>query len=904
MLKKSIAAVFIILSLTFSKAQEIAISDGNNISTCSGLFTDSGGTANSYSADENLTFTIYPSFPNYRTQVDFSLFDLAAGDVLIVYDGDSTSSPFIGSYGSFLAPTTIAASLNNSTGSLTFVFTSNASSSTAAGWEGQITCNTDCQTITSGITVLPAPDVDGILRVCQGEVIDIAGNPMFSDNASGSSTQYLLPDGSTVNGLNTSLSFNESGIYKVDFIVRDSQGCRDNTGVDLEIYVSTLPDFRGTEAASQSICLGETVELTGEVETVVSTPNFAPPIAGTTFLPDGSGVSYRTCIDVTRFDAGATVNSPSDLAGIFLEMEHSYLGDLEITLTAPNGSQILLHNRAGAGTYLGEPVDVDANIDPGVGYVYNFTEGSRATQTLSTIANSVQTVPAGDYLPLSPFSAVIGTELNGQWCIEVTDYLRSDNGYIFEWGLTFSRNLFAPNLVFEPQPATEGWLPNADIINTSPDGSIITIQPSTPGRHCYDYELVDSFGCSYIEQVCIIVNDVDQIPQGINDISICSDLSNDVTVDLTIYSNDIENQLNSTIVNYYNTLAEAQSQVNAVGSTLVPAITATSTVYVLLGNNQCPIIKPLTINLVASPPAGIPVDLTITDFDGDQQGIFNLSINDPILLNGLAVVDYELSYHFTAIDAQSGANPIGNPTAFTNTSNPQVIYTRVASLTGSCFETDTFVISILDNSALDSDGDGIFNNLEDLDGDGDLTDEDTDNDGTPNYLDTDDDNDTVLTADEIVGIGAGTSTNMYSYIDTDNDQVENYLDPDDDGDGLDTEDEDYNGDGNPMNDDTNNNQVPDYLDDTVTLSSLTAKFENLSIYPTLVENFIIIDWSKTDLVLNNITIYDASGRSVLSTSENLVSQSELNTQSLGSGVYFLKVISDDGNSFVERFVKR
>ncbi len=71
----------------------------------------------------------------------------------------------------------------------------------------------------------------------------------------------------------------------------------------------------------------------------------------------------------------------------------------------------------------------------------------------------------------------------------------------------------------------------------------------------------------------------------------------------------------------------------------------------------------------------------------------------------------------------------------------------------------------------------------------------------------DDDKDGVLTADEDLN-GDGDPTND----DTDGDGIPNYLDTDDDGDGIDTIDEDANGDGNPANDDADGDGIPDYLD--------------------------------------------------------------------------------------------
>ncbi len=71
----------------------------------------------------------------------------------------------------------------------------------------------------------------------------------------------------------------------------------------------------------------------------------------------------------------------------------------------------------------------------------------------------------------------------------------------------------------------------------------------------------------------------------------------------------------------------------------------------------------------------------------------------------------------------------------------------------------------------DADNDSVSNNDEDVDGDGNVTNDDTDQDGVANYNDVDDDNDQILTKDE-----------------------------------------DANGDGDPTNDDTDGDGTPDYLD--------------------------------------------------------------------------------------------
>lgn len=71
---------------------------------------------------------------------------------------------------------------------------------------------------------------------------------------------------------------------------------------------------------------------------------------------------------------------------------------------------------------------------------------------------------------------------------------------------------------------------------------------------------------------------------------------------------------------------------------------------------------------------------------------------------------------------------------------------------------------------------------------------DSDNDLVPSYMEDLDD-----------------SENLYDD-DTDNDDIPNFLDVDDDGDGVPTRYEDVNNDGDPTNDDTDGDGTPNYLD--------------------------------------------------------------------------------------------
>ena len=96
----------------------------------------------------------------------------------------------------------------------------------------------------------------------------------------------------------------------------------------------------------------------------------------------------------------------------------------------------------------------------------------------------------------------------------------------------------------------------------------------------------------------------------------------------------------------------------------------------------------------------------------------------------------------------------------------------------------------------DHDFDNVPSHLEDINGDYDLTNDDTDDDSYSNFVDSDDDNDGTLTVDEDL-------------------EPDTDLTVDRDGDGEPTNDI---GDGDPTNDDTDGDGIPNYLDPDDTAS--------------------------------------------------------------------------------------
>jgi len=95
-----------------------------------------------------------------------------------------------------------------------------------------------------------------------------------------------------------------------------------------------------------------------------------------------------------------------------------------------------------------------------------------------------------------------------------------------------------------------------------------------------------------------------------------------------------------------------------------------------------------------------------------------------------------------------------------------------------------FGVQVYASSEIDHDRDGIPSHLEDLNGDGQSNNDDSDDNGTFNFADVDDDGDGVLTRDEITMLGdlnkdGRITLDEITFYDDDGDTVPNHLDPDD-----------------------------------------------------------------------------------------------------------------------------
>jgi gliding motility-associated-like protein len=459
---------------------------------------------------------------------------------------------------------------------LTTVFISN-SADNGTGWAAQAACGNAAQPYVphmlayingQGENALNPADT-GFVDVCFGDSILFVANPDVSNGFEANGFGYSQHVDSTLNfiwNVNGNVLDNNDSVwftpparsgYLVDLQVQDN--FPQIEGLFCAVRVSQLPSFAGTGPVEDTICLDSETQLLGGVtstDTVgVDIPegsfDLGGSFAGLTYLPDGDGAEYETDIEITGFPSGSVIANPEDLNQVCLTMEHTYMGDLEIWLECPSGTNVILFDgfnggefpgggSGGGGTFLGDPIDNTTPGENGDGWEYCFSSAFNDVGLMSDMNaagganhitltdppnnwNGTSMNPDQVYQPEDDFGLFAGCPLNGTWTIHVQDNIGADDGYIFQWGLFFDASFFGDLGSYQNTVTHDFWSPNDAIISqvdtiTGQTDTVLTVRPNQPGDYEFTYNVIDDFGCLYDTTVSLFVIDA---PKILNDTSVC-----------------------------------------------------------------------------------------------------------------------------------------------------------------------------------------------------------------------------------------------------------------------------------------------------------------------------------------------------------------------------------------------
>ncbi|MES2588898.1 MAG: gliding motility-associated C-terminal domain-containing protein [Bacteroidota bacterium] len=546
-----------LLSTSIFFSQAIKVSDDDLLPLdCANLynggllnFTDDNSSGD-YGSNRRDTITFCPNLPDGGPKLSLTfgnsagyLFDIVAQDTLYVFDGPNTAAPLLGAINSSTNPngTTYYSSFeNNPSGCFTVVFHSNATVE-GAGWAANISCGNSPQPFYPyieayinglGSNVLNTLDTEYI-DICFGDSVLLVSKPLFpysfetngsgySQNIDNITHDWRLVSGTTLTD-NDSVWFKPSDRTGVYISLKITDAFPSSEQISCKIRVGQLASFSGVEPLVNPICLNEQGVILGGVSSTdtvgINFPDgvfeIASANAGLTYLPDGSGQVYSTTITMHGFQDDATYTSTSDLESICLNMEHSYLGDLEIWLTCPNGTQVTLINSNtggvipggfdGGAIFLGD-ADGDGFLTPGIGWDYCFSSANATFGTMESEINAGNIIPTtisswgeamnpnGVYLPETSFSEFLGCPMNGDWTIFVSDNENIDDGYIFGWNLDFNQELITNTETYTNHITEDHWQNDPSIIGNMNDTAIVVL-PNGAGTFAYTFVITDDFGC-------------------------------------------------------------------------------------------------------------------------------------------------------------------------------------------------------------------------------------------------------------------------------------------------------------------------------------------------------------------------------------------------------------------------
>lgn len=697
---KKLALLFSILFSVSLTAQVYVIEDQVTVNTCSGTFVDSGGEAATYSGNQSFTYTICPENAGQLVQLEFTAFATQTGaDIMTIYNAADTLDPAT-SLGDFSgdaaadSPQTVIATVDNTSGCLTIVFTSNAGVN-LDGWAANISCFEPCQEITAVLESSdPSPNAEGEIVICVGGTVDFEGSGVFSIDPTGATYSWSFGNDTNADGTNVTATYDTPGIYVVDLVVMDDNpiGCSNLNSISQVVRVAPEIEFTGTQAAQTQICYGESTTIEG-VATIPQFDDCAPEIFDETWLEDtqstGLGTSYNSTITVDCYGAGQLLTDVSQILDFCVNIEHSFIGDLDIYLIAPNGAEVYFlqyGDGVDPGTSLGIPDEAD-NGNPGTGWDYCFSP--TATQSMNDVTG-VNTIPEGTYAPLatSSFDNLLGTPLNGNWTFVVVDSWAFDDGTLFSWNLNFDPDIFPPSNII----VSETWDADSTIINTT--DTTITVQPPTEGPFCYTFRAVDDFGCEYSTEVCVEV-----LPEFIyaapNDLFVCNTgttlgvfnlTENDAIISApTPDPGDFE-------ITYHESQADADADSNPITPTDAASYSGTDgqIIYVRFEykTSGCFETISFTLNLLDQPLISAVTDMVeCDDITNDGSHSFDFSDQTLDILGTQLPENYTVSYYTSFADADAGTNNLSNP--YSNVSSPEPIYVRVEANGGAgCYIVD------------------------------------------------------------------------------------------------------------------------------------------------------------------------------------------------------------------------
>ena len=384
-MKKYILFFAFLMVASWVMAQTTITMDGTLDRTgCNFVIYDHGGLNGDYGANRNDVLTLHSNNTNagsVQISIIMSDFNIHPTDTLYVYDAptadptrllgalnDSTVANYSGQN------LVYAATVTNPTGALTIQFVTDGADH-GSGFVINTECVAPCQRVQVELdpqlsSHYPHMDEDGFFYIdmCPYDTAHLVVRGVYPDNDYSyhqddqQSTFFWDFSLETMEGvgMNTvDYYFTPGRGYDVSVNIQDQEGCASTMPVIFRVRTSQNP-IRDLTPLPE-ICAGQRLNLSVgydnlsnlQVDTVGSEQITALAVTDTIFLPDGvpcgtNGCSYQSPVTFTSFSPSATIQSADDILYVRIKMEHSFIGDIFIGLSCPNGHMAKIMKKYGS----------------------------------------------------------------------------------------------------------------------------------------------------------------------------------------------------------------------------------------------------------------------------------------------------------------------------------------------------------------------------------------------------------------------------------------------------------------------------------------------------------------------------------------------------------------------------
>lgn len=197
---------------------------------------------------------------------------------------------------------------------------------------------------------------DGVIFTGHGDYSHKYGYYNPSD-ATSYFTWDMANEGDTIQGVGvTSAAYNhyqKTGCYDMVLDIVDSYGCGTDIFTSVKIRTSsnpiktifTLADICNRDSLRVNMGYsGENATLT--LREIENNETVSKTYVCVTFIPDGCNCAspsyFEAPVDFTEFPNSSRISRPKDVCSICINMEHTFMGDIWMTIVCPTGQEALL----------------------------------------------------------------------------------------------------------------------------------------------------------------------------------------------------------------------------------------------------------------------------------------------------------------------------------------------------------------------------------------------------------------------------------------------------------------------------------------------------------------------------------------------------------------------------------